>query len=108
MRALGDAMDVFVSRPNKVDFDPLEPVSDRIMTTLLVGERCGRSVQRRYILLLDRRVDEVLIADPAGNGLVTSSTTDLRRVWQLGAEPGRGPRIGMISGMCVPLRVREK
>ena len=98
MRALGDAMGVFVSRPNKVDFDPLEPVSDRIMTTLVVGERRGRSVERRYILLLDRRVDEVLIADPAGNGRVTSSTTDLRRAWQLGAEPGWGPRIGMISG----------
>jgi len=108
MRVLGDAMGVFVSRPNKVDFDPLEPVSDRIMTTVVVGERRGRSVERRYILLLDRRGDEVLIADPAGNGRVTSSTADLRRAWQLGAEPGRGPRIGLISKRRVPQRVRER
>ncbi|MBL8717410.1 MAG: hypothetical protein JNL79_15590 [Myxococcales bacterium] len=96
MRVLGDAAGVFVGRPNIVDFDPLEPINDRIMTLLLVGQ-LGSVFEKRYILVLDNTAQGVEVADPAGEGRMTLSPTELRRAWRLGARPGGRPWMGTAS-----------
>lgn len=96
MRVLGDAAKVFVGRPNIVDFDPLEPINDRIMTLLLVGQ-LGSVIERRYILVLDNATQGVEVADPAGGGRVTFRPAELRRAWQDGARPGGRPWLGTVS-----------
>lgn len=96
MRVLGDAANVFVSRPNIVEFDPLEPIDDRIMTILLVG-RLGSVIERRYVLVLDHGGEGVEIADPAGDGRVTFPPAELREAWRLGARRGGRPWMGTVS-----------
>lgn len=96
MRVLGDAAKVFVSRPNRIDFDPIEPINDRIMTLLLV-RGLGRVIERRYVLVLDPGAQGVEVADPAGGGRVTFSSTELRRAWRLGARSGGRPWLGTVS-----------
>lgn len=96
MRVLGDAASVFVSRPNIIEFDPLEPINDRIMTILLV-RGLGSVIERRYVLVLDYGAQRVEVADPAGEGRMTFSPTDLRRAWRLGARPGGRPWLGTAS-----------
>lgn len=96
MRVLGDAAGVFVSRANAVDFDPLEPINDRIMTLLLVGQ-LGSVIERRYVLVLDNATQGVEVADPAGGGRLTLPATELRRAWQDGARLGRRPWLGTVS-----------
>lgn len=96
MRVLGDAAGLFVSRPNIIEFDPVEPINDRIMSLLLV-RGIGSVIERRYILVLGHGAQGVEVADPAGEGRVTFSPTELRRAWRLGARPGGRPWLGTAS-----------
>jgi hypothetical protein len=96
MRVLGDAARVFVSRPNLIDFDPLEPITDRIMTILLV-RGLGSLLERRYVLVLDHGAQGVEVADPAGDGRRTYPAAELRRAWRLGARPDGRPWMGTVS-----------
>lgn len=96
MRVLGDAANVFVSRPNIIEFDPVEPIDDRIMTILLV-RGLGSVIERRYVLVLAHGAAGVEVADPAGSGRLTLPATELRRAWQDGARPGGRPWLGTVS-----------
>lgn len=96
MRVLGDAASVFVSRPNIIGFDPVEPIDDEIMTILLV-RGLGSVIERRYVLVLGHGAQGVEVADPAGGGRVTFPPAELRRAWQGGARPGRRPWLGTVS-----------
>lgn len=99
IRALGDAANLFVSRTWKNDFDPFEPINDRILTVLAIGESKGKRIERRYVLVLDHQGDEVVLADPAGKGLTTSTPAELNEAWTLGASRGR-PWVGHIGNAC--------
>jgi hypothetical protein len=65
LRALGDALGLFVSRCMKFDgFDPFEPVSGDIVSVLRLGRQAGPKVELSYVLLLDRRAGRVKLAPP--------------------------------------------
>ncbi len=80
MRAVGDAAGLFVSTPNKMDFDPFEPINDRILTVLAIGKTAEGAVERRYVLILDHRGTEIDLADPAGGGLTVVTPRKLAHV----------------------------
>lgn len=96
LRALGDAAGIFFGRATKLgDVDPFELHSDRSRKVLRLGRRIRRSVEPRFVLLLHRRGDEITIADPAGEGIVTVKRRTLETEWRLGAEEGK-PWLGSV------------
>ena len=91
LRALGDALGLFVSRCMKFDgFDPFEPISGDIVSVLRLGRQTSRNIELRYVLLLDGRGDWVRLADPAGKGIVELRRKDVETTWRLGALRGSG------------------
>ncbi len=97
MRALGSAADLYLYTPKKIDFDPFEPINDRIHTVLLIGKAKNGAVERRYVLILDHRGTEIELADPAGEGLTVITPKKLSNAWKLAARRGRS-WMGTISG----------
>jgi hypothetical protein len=97
MRALADAGSLFLGREMRLDdHDPLEPINERILRILKVCKRIGREVERRYVLLLDRHLQRIDVADPGGIGVASIAVAELRAAWKLGAT-GR-PWVATISG----------
>lgn len=97
LRVLGDAIRVFFGRATKLDdIDPLEPISPEILTLLKFGRAREGFVERRLVLLLTRRGDEITIADPAGEGVVEMPIKDAKAALELAAAHGR-PWVGMGS-----------
>jgi hypothetical protein len=91
LRALGDALGLFVSRCMKFDgFDPFEPISRDIVSVLRLGRQTSRKIELRYVLLLDRPGDRVKLGDPAGEGIVEMQRRDVAAAWRLGALRGAG------------------
>jgi len=89
LRMLSEAAGLFLGRATKLDdFDPFEPISDRILTMLRVGATHAGRVQRRFVLLLDRCGDRITIADPGGQGLVTMTRRMLDAARKNGASKG--------------------
>lgn len=97
LRILGDAAKVFFSRATKFDdIDPLQPISDHILTILKVGRLQGGKVERRFVLLLDRREKRLTIADPSGPGVVEMKLSAVQAECRLASNLGR-PWVGTIS-----------
>jgi hypothetical protein len=97
LRALGDAAGLFFGRPTKLDdWDPLQPISDRILTMLKLGRLHGGMVERRFVLVLERQGDRITLADPSGSGVAEVQLGTLQVEWRLGANGGR-PWVGAIS-----------
>lgn len=97
LRALADSTGMFFGRSMKTDdIDPFEPISPGILTVLRLGDDRGGEVTRRFVLLLDRRGDRLMIADPSGPGVVTIGRRTLVAAWRLGAT-GSGPYVGTLS-----------
>lgn len=96
LRALSDAAQLSLSRAWKGDFEPFEPFSDQIFTVLAIGERKGKRIERRYVLVLDHRGDEIVLADPAGKGLAVITPPELNEAWKLGTGRGK-PWVGFIG-----------
>jgi hypothetical protein len=98
LRVLSMAGGMFLGRAMKFgDFDPFEP-SDHILTMLKIGARTGERIERRFVLMLDRRADEITVADPGGDGEVTMQERELDAAWKLGATT-RVPWLGTL-GRC--------
>ena len=89
LRALCDVVMLSIYRENSSHFDPFEPIGCRHLPILAVGERVGRRIQRRLVVVTDFRPDHVEIADPAGDGSVVVSMADLDAWWKLGAKRGQ-------------------
>ncbi|MEI9948231.1 MAG: hypothetical protein WDO74_04455 [Pseudomonadota bacterium] len=83
LRALADAMSLHLYRPNKVDFDPFDPFGRDTLPIALVGRAALSGIERRYVLVLDYGEHAVKVADPAGEGLVTSTRDSFRASWKL-------------------------
>ena len=98
LRALGDAAGLFFSRATKLDdWDPFEPISDRILTMLKLGRLRGGVVERRFVLVLKRQRDRITLADPSGSGVAEVELGALQVEWKLGTN-GRHAWVGAISG----------
>jgi hypothetical protein len=97
LRALGDAAGVCFGRARKLsDTDPFQPIRPEILTMLKLGRPHSRSVERRFALLLQRRGNEITIADPADEGIVGMNLREIEAEWKLGASKG-SPWLGRIS-----------
>ncbi len=89
LRVLSEAAGLSLYRATRLgDFDPFEPISDRILTMLRVGATHAGQVQRRFVLLLDRHGDRITIADPGGRGLITMTSRTLDAAWKKGTSKG--------------------
>lgn len=96
LRALADAAHLHLYRPNKVDFDPSEPLGSNILPIALVGRETPLGIESRYVLVLDYGEREVLLADPAGDGLVTRARDSFFASWKLAERRGL-PWVGLVS-----------
>lgn len=97
LRVLSEAAGLFLCRAMKLgDLDPLEPISDRILTVLRIGPAHAGQVQPRFVLLLARRGDRITIADPGGRGLVTMRRRTLDAAWKNGTNKG-APWLGTLG-----------
>ena len=96
LRALADAAHLHLYRPNKVDFDPFEPLGSNILPIALVGRETPLGIESRYVLVLDYGEREVLLADPAGDGLVTRARDSFFASWKLAERRGL-PWVGLVS-----------
>lgn len=88
LRALADVVPLHLYRPNKVDFDPFEPFGRHVLPIALVGRATASGIESRYVLVLDYRQREVLLADPAGEGRVTLARDSFWASWKLGQRRG--------------------
>jgi len=100
LRVLVDATPMHLWRPNKVAHDPFEPLSNDYLPIAVVGRATSGGVERRYVLVLDYERPEVVVADPAGDGLVEMPRQAFLESWRLGAIRDRawvglvGPKQG--------------
>jgi hypothetical protein len=88
LRALADVARLHLYRPNKVDFDPFEPLGGNILPIALVGRATAQGIESRYVLVLDYGEREVGLADPAGDGLVARARDSFLASWRLGQRRG--------------------
>jgi hypothetical protein len=96
LRTLADAAHLQLYRPNKVDIDPFEPLGSNILPIALVGRETPLGIESRYVLVLDYGEREVLLADPAGDGLVTRARDSFFASWKLAERRGL-PWVGLVS-----------
>ncbi len=83
LRAVADTNGLSLWRPRDIEGDAFEPMSDVILTVLRI------CIEPRYVLILDHRGDEIEVADPAGDGIVTMKPEELIEAWTLGAKKGK-------------------
>jgi len=98
LRALADVAHLHLYRPNKVDFDPFEPLGSNILPIALVGRERASGIESRYVLVVDYGVGDVLIADPAGEGLVNLARESFLASWKLAARRGLS-WVGLVAPM---------
>jgi hypothetical protein len=101
LRALADVARLHLYRPNKVDFDPFEPLGRHVLPMALVGCARPSGIESRYVLVLDYGVDEVLTTDPAGEGLVTLTRDSFWASWKLAERRGLS-WVGLVSAVSNP------
>ena len=96
LRILADVAALSIWRPNKWDGDPFEPFSDRGLPLAVAGKATEGGVERRYLLVVEHRETEILIADPAGYGLAIIAHGELLEWCGLGSKRGI-PWIGLVG-----------
>jgi hypothetical protein len=88
LRVLAELTPLNLYRPNNVDFDPFEPFRQNVLAIALVGSVTASGVESRYVLVLDYGEREVTVADPAGEGLVTTSRDSFLQSWRRAQRRG--------------------
>ena len=101
LRVLADVVPLNLWRPNKLDFDPFEPLGRNVLPLALVGKAGRSGIESRYVLVLDYGASGVLMADPAGEGLVTLDRDSFWGAWKLAERRGL-PWVGLVSPMSSP------
>lgn len=98
LRALANAVPLHLYRPNKLDYDPFEPLGRTILPIALVGRASAYGIESRYVLILDYGHQGVVMADPAGDGLVSLARDSFLAAWKLG-ERRALPWVGLVTPM---------
>jgi hypothetical protein len=101
LRVLSDALSLHLYRPNKPDFDLFEPLGRDVLPLALVGRAAPSGIERRYVLVLECGQRDVMVADPAGEGLVTLDRDSFWSAWKLAERRGIA-WVGLVTPMSIP------
>lgn len=84
VRALAEACGMHLYRPNAPHpFDPLKPEpTDNGYWVAVIGDR----PERRYVLIIKHLENSLVVADPAGAGLTSTTPEQFSAVWKLAAR----------------------
>lgn len=88
LRVLADVASLHLYRPNKLTFDPFEPLDVDTLPIALVGRATRSGIEARYVLVLEYGDHEVLLADPAAGGLVPLARNSFWAAWKLAERRG--------------------
>ncbi len=98
LRVLADAVPLNLWRPNRMDFDPFEPFARNVLPIALVGRAALSGTESRYVLILEYGQRDVVVADPAGEGLVTLDRDSFWSAWKLAERRGLS-WVGLVTPM---------
>jgi hypothetical protein len=98
LRVLAGVALLHLYRPNKLDYDPFEPVGPNVLPIALVGRVALSGLESRYVLVLEYGQQDVVVADPAGEGLVKLDRDSFWEAWKLAKRRGLS-WVGLVTRM---------
>ncbi len=102
LRLLAGVAQLHFYRPNKLDFDPFEPFGRHVLAIALVGRSTPAGIESRYVLVVEYGRRDVVIADPADEGLTTLGRDSFWASWKLAERRGLS-WVGLVTPMSPSL-----